>query len=204
MQHDHVIGIFFPECASSPKMIVLSRIFYFTAKAGNFSPSWRGRRLPTPSASLAHESMSAKPRALRRSLRIAIGTRLALLFWMSRLTVETFARFGHGLSWRDVALTAGGLFPSTRPPPKFTPKSSTAAMMTTPAPERPASSASSGRSSRWTPSFRSKPGQRNRRSPGRPRHAAMAGALNIWRAARAPYRSDRCSPASPPIATWRC
>jgi predicted tellurium resistance membrane protein TerC len=52
-------------------------------------------------------------KARRLGLTLAIGTRLALLFslfWMSRLTAEAFTLFGHAFSWRDLVLTAGGLF----------------------------------------------------------------------------------------------
>lgn len=52
-------------------------------------------------------------KARKLGLTLAIGTRLALLFslfWMSRLTAAAFTLFGHGFSWRDLVLTAGGLF----------------------------------------------------------------------------------------------
>jgi predicted tellurium resistance membrane protein TerC len=52
-------------------------------------------------------------KARKLGLTLAIGTRLALLFslfWMSRLTSVAFTLFGHSFSWRDLVLTAGGLF----------------------------------------------------------------------------------------------
>lgn len=46
-------------------------------------------------------------------LGLALGTRLALLAsisWMAQLTEPVFAIAGHGFSWRDLILIAGGLF----------------------------------------------------------------------------------------------
>jgi predicted tellurium resistance membrane protein TerC len=63
---------------------------------------------------------SARARARRVGLGIAIGTRLLLLFsivWIMRLTETLFTVLGHPVSGRDLILIAGGvflLFKSTR------------------------------------------------------------------------------------------
>ncbi|MCX8004134.1 MAG: TerC family protein [Burkholderiaceae bacterium] len=52
-------------------------------------------------------------RARTIGLTIAAVGRLALLFsivWILGLTADVFTIFGHGLSWRDLILIAGGLF----------------------------------------------------------------------------------------------
>ncbi len=52
-------------------------------------------------------------RARQVGLILALGMRLALLAaiaWIMRLTEPVFALAGHGFSWRDVILIAGGLF----------------------------------------------------------------------------------------------
>src|SRR5437899_3878709 len=51
--------------------------------------------------------------ARRLGLTLALGIRIGLLFaisWMMGLTRPLFAVGGHGLSWRDLILIAGGLF----------------------------------------------------------------------------------------------
>lgn len=51
--------------------------------------------------------------ARRIGLGLALGLRLALLAsiaWIVQLTHPLFTAFGHGFSWRDLILVAGGLF----------------------------------------------------------------------------------------------
>jgi len=51
--------------------------------------------------------------ARKLGLSLALGTRLVLLAaisWITHLTVAVFAIAGHGFSWRDLILIAGGLF----------------------------------------------------------------------------------------------
>ena len=51
--------------------------------------------------------------ARRIGIALALGLRLALLgtvAWMVQLTEPLFQLFGHGFSWRDLILLAGGLF----------------------------------------------------------------------------------------------
>lgn len=55
-----------------------------------------------------HQSLARK-----LGLGMALGTRLALLVsisWLAHLTQPVFAVAGHGFSWRDLILIAGGLF----------------------------------------------------------------------------------------------
>ena len=54
-----------------------------------------------------------RPTARRIGLGLALGMRLALLGTVAiivQLTQPIFAAFGHGFSWRDLILIAGGLF----------------------------------------------------------------------------------------------
>jgi predicted tellurium resistance membrane protein TerC len=54
-----------------------------------------------------------RERARRMGILLALGMRLGLLAtvaWIARLTEPAFELFGHGFSWRDVILIAGGLF----------------------------------------------------------------------------------------------
>jgi predicted tellurium resistance membrane protein TerC len=51
--------------------------------------------------------------ARKLGLSLALGTRLVLLAaisWITHLTVAVFAIAGHGFSWHDLILIAGGLF----------------------------------------------------------------------------------------------
>ena len=51
--------------------------------------------------------------ARKLGLSLALGTRLVLLAgisWITHLTVSAFVIAGHGFSWRDLILIAGGLF----------------------------------------------------------------------------------------------
>lgn len=52
-------------------------------------------------------------RARQIGLGLALGFRIVLLlalFWLIHLTEPLFTLFGHGFSWRDLILFAGGLF----------------------------------------------------------------------------------------------
>jgi len=54
-----------------------------------------------------------RARARRIGIGLALVLRLALLgtvSWMVQLTTPLFEAFGHGFSWRDLILLAGGLF----------------------------------------------------------------------------------------------
>ena len=54
-----------------------------------------------------------RTRARRIGISLAMILRLALLgivSWMVQLTTPLFTAFGHGFSWRDLILMAGGLF----------------------------------------------------------------------------------------------
>lgn len=54
-----------------------------------------------------------RARARRIGIGLALFLRLALLgtvSWMVQLTTPVFHAFGHGFSWRDLILLAGGLF----------------------------------------------------------------------------------------------
>jgi predicted tellurium resistance membrane protein TerC len=54
-----------------------------------------------------------QPRARMIGIGLALIMRLALLgtvAWIVQLTTPIFALFGHGFSWRDLILIAGGLF----------------------------------------------------------------------------------------------
>jgi predicted tellurium resistance membrane protein TerC len=54
-----------------------------------------------------------RQRARRIGIGLALILRLALLgtvSWMVQLTTPLFSAFGHGFSWRDLILLAGGLF----------------------------------------------------------------------------------------------
>lgn len=54
-----------------------------------------------------------RPRARLIGISLALGLRLALLslvFVIVQLTAPMFTAFGHGFSWRDLILIAGGLF----------------------------------------------------------------------------------------------
>jgi predicted tellurium resistance membrane protein TerC len=54
-----------------------------------------------------------RARARRIGIGLALFLRLALLgtvSWMVQLTTPLFQAFGHGFSWRDLILLAGGLF----------------------------------------------------------------------------------------------
>lgn len=54
-----------------------------------------------------------RARARRIGIGLALFLRLALLgtvSWMVQLTTPLFTAFGHGFSWRDLILMAGGLF----------------------------------------------------------------------------------------------
>ncbi len=54
-----------------------------------------------------------RARARRIGIGLALLLRLALLgtvSWMVQLTTPVFQAFGHGFSWRDLILLAGGLF----------------------------------------------------------------------------------------------
>jgi predicted tellurium resistance membrane protein TerC len=54
-----------------------------------------------------------RARARRIGISLALILRLALLgtvSWMVQLTTPLFTAFGHGFSWRDLILMAGGLF----------------------------------------------------------------------------------------------
>jgi len=54
-----------------------------------------------------------RSRARRIGIGLALGLRLALLgtvAWIVQLTEPLFELFGHGFSWRDLILIAGGLF----------------------------------------------------------------------------------------------
>ncbi|MDM8356435.1 TerC family protein [Pandoraea communis] len=57
--------------------------------------------------------LSMRARAQRMGIGLALVTRLALLgtvAWIAKLTTPLFELFGHGFSWRDLILIAGGLF----------------------------------------------------------------------------------------------
>jgi predicted tellurium resistance membrane protein TerC len=54
-----------------------------------------------------------RAKARRIGISLALGLRLVLLgtvAWIVQLTEPLFQLFGHGLSWRDIILIAGGLF----------------------------------------------------------------------------------------------
>jgi predicted tellurium resistance membrane protein TerC len=54
-----------------------------------------------------------RARTQRMGIMLALVMRLALLgtvAWIARLTTPVFEVFGHGFSWRDLILLAGGLF----------------------------------------------------------------------------------------------
>src|ERR1700754_23350 len=54
-----------------------------------------------------------RERTRRIGILLALGMRLGLLAtvaWIARLTQPAFELFGHGFSWRDLILIAGGLF----------------------------------------------------------------------------------------------
>ncbi len=54
-----------------------------------------------------------RERARRIGIGLALVMRLALLgtiAWIVKLTTPLFEAFGHGFSWKDLILTAGGLF----------------------------------------------------------------------------------------------
>jgi predicted tellurium resistance membrane protein TerC len=54
-----------------------------------------------------------RAKARRIGISLALGLRLALLgtvAWIVQLTEPLFQLFGHGFSWRDLILIAGGLF----------------------------------------------------------------------------------------------
>ncbi|AJE97750.1 TerC family protein [Pandoraea apista] len=57
--------------------------------------------------------LSMRARAQRMGIGLALVMRLALLgtvAWIAKLTTPLFEMFGHGFSWRDLILIAGGLF----------------------------------------------------------------------------------------------
>ncbi|VVE02509.1 TerC family protein [Pandoraea fibrosis] len=57
--------------------------------------------------------LSMRARAQRMGIGLALVMRLALLgtvAWIAKLTTPLFELFGHGFSWRDLILIAGGLF----------------------------------------------------------------------------------------------
>ncbi|WP_150587871.1 TerC family protein [Pandoraea eparura] len=57
--------------------------------------------------------LSMRARAQRMGIGLALIMRLGLLgtvAWIAKLTTPLFEMFGHGFSWRDLILIAGGLF----------------------------------------------------------------------------------------------
>jgi predicted tellurium resistance membrane protein TerC len=57
--------------------------------------------------------LAQQKKARRLGISLALILRLALLFTISvivQLTTPIFTAFGHGFSWRDIILVAGGLF----------------------------------------------------------------------------------------------
>jgi predicted tellurium resistance membrane protein TerC len=61
----------------------------------------------------AHLPDTLRDRAEKIGLAMAVGLRLALLgvaIWVSGLTEPVTVILGHALSWRDLALVAGGIF----------------------------------------------------------------------------------------------
>ncbi|ODP33317.1 TerC family protein [Pandoraea sp. ISTKB] len=57
--------------------------------------------------------LSMRARTQKMGIALALIMRLALLgtvAWIAKLTAPLFEMFGHGFSWRDLILIAGGLF----------------------------------------------------------------------------------------------
>ncbi|VVD85927.1 TerC family protein [Pandoraea terrigena] len=57
--------------------------------------------------------LAMRARAQRMGIGLALIMRLGLLgtvAWIAKLTMPLFTMFGHGFSWRDLILVAGGLF----------------------------------------------------------------------------------------------
>ncbi len=57
--------------------------------------------------------LAMRARTQRMGIALALVMRLALLgtvAWIAKLTTPLFELFGHGFSWRDLILVAGGLF----------------------------------------------------------------------------------------------